>query len=76
MDRPGGEGDWAVPTTWQQVQAQTQFLNGKQIDGNDIYGYLDVVKPGGGFSWYFFASRATAYAKNPDSPAWLFDPET
>jgi multiple sugar transport system substrate-binding protein len=72
----GGEGDWGVPTTWQQVQAQTQFLSGKQIDGNDIYGYLDVVKPGGGFSWYFFASRATAYAKNPESPAWLFDPET
>jgi len=72
----GGEGDWRVPTTWQQVQMQTQFLSGKQIDGNDIYGYLDVVKPGGGFSWYFFASRATAYAKNPESSAWLFDPET
>jgi multiple sugar transport system substrate-binding protein len=72
----GGEGDWGVPTTWQQVQAQTQFLSGKQIDGNDIYGYLDVVKPGGGFSWYFFASRASAYAKNPDNSAWLFDPET
>jgi multiple sugar transport system substrate-binding protein len=72
----GGEGDWGVPTTWQQAQAQTQFLSGKQVDGNDIYGYLDVVKPGGGFSWYFFASRASAYAKNPESPAWLFDPET
>ena len=72
----GGEGDWGVPTSWQQVQAQTQFLSGKQIDGNEIYGYLDVVKPGGGFSWYFFASRASAYAKNPESPAWLFDPET
>ena len=71
----GGEGDWSVPTSWQQVQAQTQFLNGKQIDGSDIYGYLDVVKPGGGFSWYFFASRASAYAKHPDSPAWLFDPD-
>lgn len=71
----GGEGDWGVPTTWQQVQEQTTFLSGKQIDGNDIYGYLDVVKPGGGFSWYFFASRATAYAKNPDSPAWLFSPD-
>lgn len=71
----GGEGDWGVPTSWQQVQAQTQFLNGKQIDGSDIYGYLDVVKPGGGFSWYFFASRASAYAKHPDSPAWLFDPD-
>jgi multiple sugar transport system substrate-binding protein len=72
----GGEGDWGVPTSWQQVQAQTQFLNGKQMEGSDLYGYLDVVKPGGGFSWYFFASRASAYAKNPASPAWLFDAET
>ncbi len=71
----GGAGDWGVPTTWQQVQEQTKFLSGKQIDGNDIYGYVDVVKPGGGFSWYFFASRATAYAKSPDSPAWLFSPD-
>jgi multiple sugar transport system substrate-binding protein len=74
--RAGGQGHWSVPTTWQQVQMQTQFLSGKQIDGSDVYGYLDVVKPGGGLSWYFFASRASAYAKNPESPAWLFDPET
>jgi multiple sugar transport system substrate-binding protein len=72
----GGKGNWDVPTNWRQVQAQTEFLSGKQIDGDDIYGYLDVVKPSGGFSWYFFASRASAYAKNPASPAWLFDPET
>ncbi|MFT4037270.1 MAG: hypothetical protein QM692_03745 [Thermomicrobiales bacterium] len=71
----GGQGDWGVPTTWQQVQEQTKFLSGKQIDGSDIYGYVDVVKPGGGFSWYFFASRASAYAKSPDSPAWLFSAE-
>jgi multiple sugar transport system substrate-binding protein len=72
----GGEGDWRVPNSWRQVQAQTQFLSGKRIDGNDIYGYLDAVKPAGGFGWYFFASRASAYAKHPSSPAWLFDPET
>jgi multiple sugar transport system substrate-binding protein len=72
----GGQGDWRVPTTWHQVQLQTQFLTGKQVNGKDIYGYLDVVKPAGGFSWYFLASRASAYAKNPASPAWLFDPET
>ena len=69
----GGEGEWAVPTTWQQMNASTQFLNGKQLEGEDLYGFLDVVKPGGGFSWYFFASRATAYAKHPDDKAWLFD---
>ena len=72
----GGEGDWGPPTSWPQVQAHTKFLHGKQVDGTDAYGYIDVVKPGGGFSWYFYASRATAYAKSPDSPAWLFDPET
>ncbi len=71
----GGEGDWGVPTTWQQVQEQTKFLSGKQLDGQDLYGIVDVVKPGGGFSWYFYASRATAYAKNPNSPAWLFGPD-
>jgi len=72
----GGGGEWGPPQTWQQVQAVTQFLNGKQLDGEDLYGILDVCKPGGGFSWYFFASRATAYAKHPENTAWLFDPET
>jgi multiple sugar transport system substrate-binding protein len=71
----GGEGEWAPPTNWAQVQEHTKFLNGKQVDGMDAYGFLDVVKPGGGFSWYFYASRATAYAKHPDSPAWLFNPD-
>lgn len=69
----GGAGEWGVPTTWQQMNAYTAFLKGKQLEGEDLYGYLDVVKPGGGFSWYFFASRATAYAKHPDDKAWLFD---
>ena len=69
----GGDGEWGVPTTWQQMNAYTQFLNGKQLEGEDVYGFLDVVKPGGGFSWYFFASRATAYAKHPSDKAWLFD---
>ncbi len=74
--KAGGQGDWAVPTTWQQVQAQTKFLKGQKIGGEDAYGYLDVCQLGGGFTWYFFASRATAYAKHPNDKAWLFDPET
>ncbi len=74
--KSGGQGDWAVPQTWQQVQAATKFLKGKQIDGQDAYGYIDVCKPWGGFGWYFFASRASAYAKFPDDAAWLFDAET
>ena len=69
----GGEGEWGVPKTWQQVQAVTKFLSGKKFQGLDAYGYLDAPKPWGGFGFYFLASRATAYAKHPDDPAWLFD---
>ena len=72
----GHEGDWGVPTTWQKVQEVTKFLKGKQLDGQDLYGYLDAPKGWGGFGFYFLASRATAYAKHPDDKAWLFDPDT
>jgi multiple sugar transport system substrate-binding protein len=71
-----GLADWGVPTTWQQVQAATKFLKGKQVGGFDAYGFLDSTKPWGGFAFYFLASRATAYAKHPNDPAWLFDIET
>jgi multiple sugar transport system substrate-binding protein len=36
----GNQGEWGVPKTWQQVQAVTKFLKGKQVNGQDIYGYL------------------------------------
>lgn len=72
----GGQGDWGVPTTWQQVQAATKFLKGKQLGGQDLYGYLDPTKGWGGFAFYFLGSRATAYAKHPDDKAWLFDADT
>ncbi|MGF1631224.1 MAG: extracellular solute-binding protein [Kiloniellaceae bacterium] len=72
----GHAGEWAVPTTWQQVQEVTRFLKGKTIDGFPANGYLDPLKGWGGFGFYFLASRATAYAKHPDDPAWLFDPDT
>jgi len=72
----GHQGEWAVPTTWQQVQEVTKFLKGKTIDGLPANGYLDPLKGWGGFGFYFLASRATAYAKHPDDPAWLFDPDT
>ncbi len=75
------EGDgtpWAPPETWQQVQAHTKFLAGKTdpLTGLAAHGYLDPLKGWGGFGFYFLESRATAYAKHPDDPAWLFDPET
>jgi multiple sugar transport system substrate-binding protein len=66
------------PATFQQVQAVSAFLNGKTdpLTGESLYGWLDVYAPWGGFGWYFFASRATAYAKHPDDAAWLFDADT
>ncbi|MDQ0391207.1 sugar ABC transporter substrate-binding protein [Labrys monachus] len=72
----GNTTEWAVPKTWQQVQTVTKFLKGKQIDGQDAYGYLDPCKPWGGFGFYFLGSRATAYAKHPSDKAWLFDVDT
>jgi len=72
----GGQGEWAVPRTWQQVQAVTKFLKGKKINGKDAYGYLDSPKPWGGFCFYFLGSRASAYAKHPNDKAWLFDVDT
>jgi multiple sugar transport system substrate-binding protein len=72
----GGAGEWGPPKTWQQVNAYTKFLKGKQLDGQDLYGYLDPCKGWGGFAFYFLGSRATAYAKHPDDKAFLFDPDT
>ena len=72
----GGEGEWGVPKTWQQVNAATKFLKGKKLNGQDLYGYLDPCKGWGGFAFYFLGSRATAYAKHPDDSAFLFDPDT
>jgi len=74
----GNEKAWGVPVTWQEVQAATRFLKGKTDPtfGLPAYGYLDPLKGWGGFGFYFLESRATAYAKHPDDPAWLFDPDT
>jgi len=72
----GNTTEWGVPTTWQQVNAVTKFLKGKQLNGQDLYGYLDPCKGWGGFAFYFLGSRATAYAKYPGNPAFLFEPDT
>ncbi len=72
----GHSGPWEVPTTWQKVQEVTKFLKGKKIGGFDAHGYLDPLKGWGGFGFYFLGSRATAYAKHPNDPAFLFDPDT
>ena len=74
----GGEGAWEPPNTWEQVQAQSKFLVGKTdpLTGLDAHGYLDPLKGWGGFGFYFLENRAAPYAKHPNDPAWLFDPDT
>jgi multiple sugar transport system substrate-binding protein len=70
----GGEGDWGPPQTWQQVQAYSEFMSGKDFEGEKLYGVLDVLARGGGVSNWFFVSRASAYVKHPDDAAVFFDP--
>ncbi|MBI4922744.1 MAG: extracellular solute-binding protein [Devosia nanyangense] len=67
-----------APTTWAQVQAVSKAVKGKKdpLTGLDAYGFLDPLKGWGGFGFYFLEDRASAYAKHPDDPAWLFDPDT
>jgi multiple sugar transport system substrate-binding protein len=75
----GDGSEWAPPTTWEQVQAQSRFLAGKTdpLTGLDAYGVVDPLNYlWGGFGFYFLADRAAPYVKHPDDPAWLFDPET
>lgn len=74
----GHEGEWAPPTTWEQMDEQAMFLKGKTdpLTGGPAYGIVDPLKyQWGGFGFYFLADRAVAYAKHPSSPAWLFNPE-
>ena len=46
------------------------------LTGLPAHGFLDPLKGWGGFGFYFLGSRATAYAKHPNDPAFLFDPDT
>ncbi len=66
------------PSTWQEIDAITKELVGKTdpLTGLPAHGYLDPLKGWGGFGFYFIENRAAAYAKHPDDPAWLFDPDT
>jgi len=66
------------PKTWQEVNQITKDVVGKTdpLTGLPAHGYLDPLKGWGGFGFYFLENRAAAYAKHPDDPAWLFDPDT
>ena len=67
-----------VPTTWQEINQVSKDLIGKEdpLTGLPAHGYLDPLKGWGGFGFYFLENRASAYAKHPNSPAWLFEPDT
>ena len=76
-----GEGSLTgkdVPTTWQEINEVSKDLVGKEdpLTGLPAHGYLDPLKGWGGFGFYFLENRASAYAKHPNSPAWLFEPDT
>ena len=66
------------PKTWDEVNAASKALVGKKdpLTGQAAHGFLDPLKGWGGFGFYFLEDRATAYAKHPDDPAWLFDADT
>ena len=74
----GNDSEWAPPKTWSEVNAHSKFLAGKSdpLTGLEAHGFLDPLKGWGGFGFYFLEDRATGYAKHPDDPAWLFDPDT
>ena len=76
--RRDGIGGAEVPKTWQEINQVSKDLVGKEdpLTGLPAHGYLDPLKGWGGFGFYFLENRASAYAKHPNSPAWLFDPET
>ncbi len=68
-----------APDTWSKVKAFSDAVKGKKdpLTGLDAFGFLDPLKyTWGGFGFYFLGDRAAPYAKHPDDPAWLFDPDT
>ena len=67
-----------APRFWEDVNEVSKKLVGKTdpLTGLPAHGFLDPLKGWGGFGFYFLEDRASAYAKHPDDPAWLFDPDT
>ncbi len=72
-----GMGD--VPAHWEDINAMSVALKGQTdpLTGQPAFGFLDPLKyQWGGFGFYFLGDRASAYAKHPADPAWLFDADT
>ena len=66
------------PRHWEDVNAMSLAVMGKNdpLTGTPAFGFLDPLKGWGGFGFYFLEDRASAYAKHPSDPAWLFDADT
>ena len=66
------------PKFWEDVNAMSLAVKGKDdpLTGTPAFGFLDPLKGWGGFGFYFLEDRASAYAKHPSDPAWLFDADT
>ena len=66
------------PKHWEDVNAMSLAVMGKNdpLTGTPAFGFLDPLKGWGGFGFYFLEDRASAYAKHPSDPAWLFDADT
>jgi multiple sugar transport system substrate-binding protein len=65
----------APPTTWQQYYDIAEFFNGKEIDGQTIYGAGTAFKRKAQSYWTYLGVAAS-YAKAPEDPGYFFDPET
>jgi ABC-type glycerol-3-phosphate transport system substrate-binding protein len=68
--------DLPVPIrTWDQYHDIAEFFNGKEIDGNTVYGAGTAFKRKAQSYWTFLGIAAP-YAKSPNDPAYFFDPDT
>ncbi|GAB4540718.1 MAG: extracellular solute-binding protein [Anaerolineae bacterium] len=65
----------APPKTWQQYYDIAEFFNGKEIDGQTIYGAGTAFKRKAQSYWTYLGVAAP-YAKAPGDPAYFFDAET
>ncbi len=65
----------SVPRTWEQYNDVAEFFTGDWGDGERHYGSVELImRKNQGF--HGFISRAAPFAKMPDDPALLFDPDT
>jgi multiple sugar transport system substrate-binding protein len=61
--------------TWQQYHDIAEFFNGKEIEGQPIYGAGTAFKRNAQSYWTFLGIAAP-FAKSPDDPGYFFDTET